>query len=153
MSKVSNVLYMIELLSNGRKYGINELSQLLEVSPRMVRVYKDEIEKAGIYIDTVKGPYGGYVLNQDVCVPKRFGLRKEILLNDKSIFNIVSKAIKSNKKCSISYYSKENEISSRVIIPYELSVLGGEWGVAAYCELRKEIRHFYLNRIKSIEIL
>ena len=59
MSKISNVLSMIEYLCTGRKYSIAELAQKLEVSPRMIRVYKDEIEKAGIYIDTIKGPYGG----------------------------------------------------------------------------------------------
>ena len=45
MSKISNVLTMIEYLSTGRKYTIKELSEKLEVSPRMIRVYKDEIEK------------------------------------------------------------------------------------------------------------
>ena len=45
MSKISNVLTMIEYLSTGKKYSINELSQLLEVTPRMIRVYKNEIEK------------------------------------------------------------------------------------------------------------
>ena len=55
MSKISNVLTMIEYLSTGKKYSINELSQLLEVTPRMIRVYKNEIEKAGIYVDTIKG--------------------------------------------------------------------------------------------------
>ena len=56
MSKISNVLTMLEYLSSGKKYSIQELSEKLEVSPRMIRVYKDEIEKAGIYIDTIKGP-------------------------------------------------------------------------------------------------
>ena len=32
-------------------------------------------------------------------------------------------------------------------------VLGGEWGVAAYCEKKQEIRHFYLNRIDAIKEL
>ena len=64
MSKISNVILMLQYLSNGRKYSIKELSEKLEVTPRMVRMYKDELEKAGIYIDTIMGPYGGYVLNQ-----------------------------------------------------------------------------------------
>ena len=37
----------------------------------MVRIYKDELEKAGIYIDTIMGPYGGYVLNQSIRIPTR----------------------------------------------------------------------------------
>ena len=71
MSKVSNVILMLEYLENGRKYSIKELSEKLEVSERMIRVYKEELEKAGIYIDTLMGPYGGYVLNQSVKIPAR----------------------------------------------------------------------------------
>ncbi|MBQ4263290.1 MAG: WYL domain-containing protein [Bacilli bacterium] len=154
MSKISNVLTMIEYLSTGRKYSIAELSEKLEVTPRMIRVYKDEIEKAGIYIDTIKGPYGGYVLNQNVSVPKRFITPNEINVKDKNLFNLINRAIKEKRKCLIEYYSKnEEKLTSRTIHPYDLILLGNEWGVAAYCELKDEIRHFYINRIKSIEIL
>lgn len=154
MSKISNVLNMIEYLSTGRKYSITELSEKLEVTPRMIRVYKDEIEKAGIYIDTIKGPYGGYVLNQNVNVPKRFIIPNEINVKDKTLFNLINKAIKEKRKCLIEYYSKnEDKISSRIIHPFDLILLGNEWGVAAYCELKDEIRHFYINRIKFIELL
>ena len=55
MSKLSNELLMIQLLSNGRKYSIKELSNILEVSERMVRCYKEEIEKSGIIIETIRG--------------------------------------------------------------------------------------------------
>lgn len=154
MSKISNVLTMIEYLSTGRKYSIAELSEKLEVTPRMIRVYKDEIEKAGIYIDTIKGPYGGYVLNQNVNVPKRFITPNEINIKNKNLFNLINRAIKEKRKCLIEYYSKnEEKITNRTIHPYDLILLGNEWGVAAYCELKEEIRHFYINRIKSIELL
>lgn len=154
MSKISNVLLMLEYLSSGKKYSIAELSQKLEVTPRMIRVYKDEIEKAGIYIDTIKGPYGGYVLNQNINVPKRFIPPNEINIKNKSFFNLINKAIKEKRKCFILYYSKNGkDVSERIIHPYDLVLLGNEWGVAAYCELKDEIRHFYINRMKSIEIL
>ena len=52
------------------------------------------------------------------------------------------------------YYSKEHDkITRRVIKPYNLMILDDEWGVAAYCESKQEIRHFYLNRITSIKEL
>ena len=105
MSKISNVLTMLEYLSSGRKYSISELSEKLEVSPRMIRVYKDEIEKAGIYIDTIKGPYGGYVLNQNINVPKRFITPNSINIENKVVYNLINKAIKEKKKCNIEYYS------------------------------------------------
>ncbi len=71
MSKLGNALTMIELLSSGKKYSIQELADILEVTPRMVRSYKDDLEKSGIYIDTIRGPYGGYVLNQSIHFPRR----------------------------------------------------------------------------------
>lgn len=82
MSKVSNVITMLELLQSGRKYSIKELADILEVSERMIRVYKDDLEKAGIYIDTIMGPYGGYVLNQSVRLPlRKFKMDDAKLLN------------------------------------------------------------------------
>lgn len=154
MSKISNVLTMIEYLSTGKKYNIQDLAEKLEVTPRMIRVYKDEIEKAGIYIDTIKGPYGGYVLNQQINMPKRFITPKEITIENKAIYNKVNKSIKEKRKCFIEYYTKDRKTTSkRTIIPYELILLGNEWGVAAYCELKNEIRHFYINRIKNIKNL
>lgn len=58
------------MLSNGRKYSIKELSNILEVSERMVRCYKEEIEKSGIIIETIRGIYGGYILKNDYLIPK-----------------------------------------------------------------------------------
>lgn len=85
MSKISNVLTLLQLLQSGRKYSINELSNKLEVSERMIRVYKEDLEKAGIYIDTIMGPYGGYVLNQSIRMPIRKFKLKDAQLLDKYI--------------------------------------------------------------------
>ena len=87
MSKISNVITMLELLQSGRKYSISELSNNLEVSERMIRVYKDELEKAGIYVDTIMGPYGGYVLNQTVRMPIRKFKMEDAKLLDRYITN------------------------------------------------------------------
>ena len=94
MSKISNVLTMIQLLQSGRKYSISELSNELEVSERMIRVYKEDLEKAGIYIDTIMGPYGGYVLNQSVRMPVRKYKMKDAKLLDRYIANEKDKDIK-----------------------------------------------------------
>lgn len=63
MSKLSNVITMLRIMQNGRKYNIKELSEKLEVSPRMIRQYKNELEEVGIYLESIRGPYGGYYLN------------------------------------------------------------------------------------------
>lgn len=89
MSKISNVILMLEYLSTRKKYSIQELSELLEVSPRMVRIYKDELEKAGIFVDTLMGMYGGYVLNQQINTP--------YLLFSNNDINIIKQCISKTK--------------------------------------------------------
>lgn len=69
MAKFSNMLVMINLLKSGRKYSVKELSDYLEVSERVVREYKQFLEESGIYLETIRGPYGGYVLNRDITLP------------------------------------------------------------------------------------
>lgn len=76
MSKVSNCLLMLTILKNGGKLSIAELSERLEVSPRMIRTYKDDLEKAGFYIETIYGKYGGYVYKESSGFEKiNFSLR------------------------------------------------------------------------------
>ena len=47
MSKVSNTLTMLRLLESGKNYSVKELAEKLEVSPRMIKSYKEELEKCG----------------------------------------------------------------------------------------------------------
>lgn len=195
MSKVSNMLTMIELLNTGRKYSIKELSQELEVSERMIRVYKEELDKCGIYVDTIKGPYGGYVLNQSVRMPLRKFNKKDFELLNKYIelesdmdlknklvilqdkirgvyigskqeenelnlkdetlkkYNILTRAIKEKRKVKIKYYSYGKGENTRIIDPANMFLFQDGWYCAAFCELRKDIRHFELRRIIEYELL
>ena len=179
MSKISNVIMMLQYLSSGRKYNIKDLSEKLEVSERMIRGYKEEREKAGIYIDTIMGPYGGYVLNQNIRIPTRkftkddyeflhnlkvkdedkekleiladkvhgvyFDSKNEnIELKDeiKKYYNILTKAIKEERKVLINYYSYTHGNQDRIIHPLDMFLYNNGWGCAAYCEKKKDLRHF-----------
>lgn len=195
MSKISNVITMIELLNTGRKYSIKELSQELEVTERMIRVYKEELDKSGIYIDTIKGPYGGYVLNQSIRMPlRKFSINdykildkyinieennklkndliilqdkikgvyigskqeeKELNLKDETLkkYNVLTRAIKEKRKVKIKYYSYGKGENIRVIYSANMFLFQDGWYCAAYCELRKDIRHFELKRIIEYELL
>ncbi len=195
MSKVSNVITMLELLQSGRKYSINELSNKLEVSKRMIRVYKEDLEKAGIYIDTIMGPYGGYVLKQNVRIPVRKFKMKDALILDKYIkeekdeeikeqlillqdkikgvyvgsmqedkelnlkdeigkkYNLLTRAIKEKRKVKILYYSYGKGENERIIDPAEMFLFQDGWYCAAFCEVKKDIRHFELKRIIKYELL
>lgn len=115
MTKLSNMLLMLQLLQNGRKYSIKELSEKIEVSERMIRKYKEELDYAGILIDTIKGPYGGYVLNKDFNVPY-LNLTKE----DQEIIERTSKLIDNeelkqalfeiNKKITLNLDNKNKNV-------------------------------------------
>ena len=199
MSKISNVFTMLELLNNGQKYSVDELSRKIEVSKRMIRLYKTELELAGIFIDTIRGPYGGYILNQNVALPHQgfskydrdilinvisylenddnFKFKKEIqtlidkvdgvykssklkpaslILEEKTksdLYNLFNKAIKNNNKVLIQFLSLSNDGSERVIHPCNVFLYNDMFYVAAYCELRNEIRHFEFERILSAKIL
>jgi predicted DNA-binding transcriptional regulator YafY len=156
----------------------------------MVRIYKDDAEKAGIYIDTIYGPYGGYVLNQSIHLPKRrfnksdyeflnslevkkedkeklkiitdkvrgvyFGSKlekTEIEKDCKNYYNIISRAIKEKRKVKIKYYSYTKGETERIIHPLDMFLYQTGWGIAAFCELRNDLRHFELKRISYIELL
>lgn len=62
MGKLSNMLYMVDLLNTGNIYTIRELSEKIGVTERMIRYYKDEICNNGIAIESFKGPNGGYFM-------------------------------------------------------------------------------------------
>ena len=63
----------------------------------------------------------------------------------------IQKSISENLKLKISYHSKrKDEITVRTISPYALYFSGAVWTTIGYCELRKEIREFRLDRINSL---
>lgn len=62
MSKISNTIKMLNYLNTGNKYNVKELSEKIGITERMVRYYKQELEEAGIPIETFMGPNGGYYI-------------------------------------------------------------------------------------------
>lgn len=182
MSKLSNELLMLKYLNNGRKYSLNELAEYLEVSKRMVRTYKEDMEKAGIFIETIKGPYGGYILRnysylpsgvfteEDVALLERTNTKKNLtniikkvksltlenktpLDTKSSTYKIISKAIKEKRKVKITYYTEGKGRKERVIHPFHIIYYGDSFGCAAYCETKQDLRHFTFNRMEKIELL
>lgn len=191
MSKIANAITMLTILSSGQKYTIEELANILEVTPRMIRFYREELEKSGIYIDTIMGPYGGYVLNQSIKLPERnfqkedYELLEEYIEKDnnpklvelknkimgvylsnedrkKALFqeqdtlekyNLLTRAIKEKRKVKILYYSFQKGDNERIIRPASMFLFQDGWYCAAYCELRRDIRHFELKRIRKLELL
>ena len=66
MSKVANMLKMIKILKDEKIHNMKDIAEKIEISPRMVKQYKNELEQAGIYIDSKRGINGGYSLNKEL---------------------------------------------------------------------------------------
>lgn len=147
MSKISNMLNMLQILKDEKIHSIQELSQKLEVSERMIRQYKLELEQAGIYINSITGKYGGYQIEKENSFFKLEDIVKE------EMYIIMKKAIKNKNKIEIQYNSINSGITKRIIHPAELFCYIDKWYVAAFCELRNEIRLFKLENILQYKVL
>lgn len=148
MAKLSNLIMMINLLKNGRKYSIKELSEKLEVSERTIREYKLFLEEAGIYIETLRGPYGGYVLKRDVNLPKidfnqnDIELLKIVIQNIKDV-NLIEKVHNLSNKINNCIIEENNKNVKLIADENELKV---------YNTISKALKHNYKLKIKYYNI-
>lgn len=144
MAKFSNLLAMLELLNTGKKYSIKELSSYLEVSERVIREYKLFLEEAGIYVDTIRGPYGGYILRKTINVPALLFNDKDVEILKEVIENIHNSKLKSDlknikNKMNNNFLYDENRNTQFINNGDELKV---------YNTLNKAIKYNYKVKIK-----
>lgn len=147
MSKVANMLNMLHILKDKDIHSISSLAKKLEVSERMIRQYKSELEQAGIYLKSYTGKYGGYKIDDN---NNFFKIENEV---KEKIYIIMKKAITNKNKVKIKYKSINSGVTQRIIHPAELFIYIDKWYIAAFCELRNEIRLFKLDDITQYEVL
>ncbi len=76
-------------------------------------------------------------------------IKPKVDIRDK--FVKILKAIRDKKSIIIEYHSfSSDQVAERRVDPYHLYNFEGVWYFCGYCHLRKEIRDFALDRIKSI---
>lgn len=157
MSKLTNTLLMLQLLQNGRKYSIKELAQKIEVSERMIRKYKEELEYSGIYIDTIKGPYGGYVLNKDVNIPF-LNLNSndiDIITKASNLINnsyIKQELLNINSKIALNLNNKESNKKLIIADNLELNIFN-KVNNAYKNNLKLKIKYYNLKHGESTRII
>ena len=100
--------------------------------------------KLMILQDKIKGVYIGSIQENE-----ELNLKDEILTK----YNILTRAIKERRKVKILYYSYGKGENERIIDPAEMFLFQEGWYVAAFCERKKDIRHFELKRIIKYELL
>ena len=171
MSKISKNIKMLDILSSGKIYSCKKLAEMLEVSTRTVRQYKDELEKEGLYIENIMGKNGGYRLCSKVEIPSILFNKNDIDIIDtiidklsdddknklenikeKNKIEIIQDAINNKKKITIEYYSKGTK-KSRDILPIQIYVYENMIMVVVhYSDDPNDIRHLNLKRIEKIII-
>ncbi len=144
MAKFSNLLVMLGLLNTGRKYSVKELSLYLEVSERVVREYKMFLEEAGIYVDTIRGPYGGYILRKSVNNPTQLFNENDISIIKQGIKNINNKSLQEKLK------NIEDKISNNLldIENNNTKYIDSDKELKVYNALSKAIKYNYKVKIK-----
>lgn len=60
------MLKMIKILKDEKIHNMKDIAEKIEISPRMVKQYKNELEQAGIYIESKRGINVGYSLNKEL---------------------------------------------------------------------------------------
>ncbi|MFA5524654.1 MAG: WYL domain-containing transcriptional regulator [Tissierellales bacterium] len=110
MSRISNALNMYFLLQVRDMMKIDEIACELEVSSRMIKKYKKDLEMAGIYIGSKLGRYGGYYLEN-----KRYLDGLSFTKDELSALKMANETIKSGRY----HYSPKFEILVSKILNYE----------------------------------
>ena len=157
MGKISNILYMIDLLNTGNIYTLKDLSEKIGVTERMIRYYKNEICSNGVAIESFKGPNGGYFMMDKIknyiSINKYdIQLLDNIKINSPGeIEKLIEEAIDKNEKIEIIYSNVDGGQCKRIIHPLNLFKYGENNYVTAFCELRNDIRHFEIKRIIDIK--
>src|SRR5213078_381535 len=81
-----------------------------------------------------------------------FRTRAEPLL-DLRVFNTLAKATTGHKQLELIYRKPgQPQTERRVVDPYHLANINGEWFLFAFDHLRKDIRTFVPSRIKSVRM-
>ena len=147
MSKIANMLNLLQILKDKRIHSLSSLADELEVLERMIRQYKLELEQAGIYLKSFTGKYGGYQIDENNNFLKIENEVKE------KMYVVMKNAIANKNKVRIKFNSINSGITERIIHPAELFAYIDKWYIAAFCELRNEIRLFKLDDIIEYEVL
>jgi len=70
------------------------------------------------------------------------------------LFAALNISIKEHRRLRINYYSASKDtLRDRVVDPYHLHNIRGDWYLIAYCHGRKDVRDFLLSRIREWDIL
>ena len=74
-------------------------------------------------------------------------------LFDEDAFVLIRKAIRTERKVSVTYRDERGAESARIIWPFALGFFERVQVVAAWCELRQDFRHFRADRLLTVTLM
>jgi predicted DNA-binding transcriptional regulator YafY len=70
---------------------------------------------------------------------------------DPHTFHELGRAIQHGEQLELLYWTAStNQTCSRIVDPYHMTGIDGQWYLVAYCHLREEIRMFAPSRVRSV---
>jgi len=98
----------------------------------------------------------GFNLREDEIIGERITVKVDMYANYAGktfTFSTLEKAVRKNLRVVIRYYSlSSGEERVRTIEPYALFFRRHAWYIIGFCNLRKEVRTFRVERIRSLKL-
>ena len=137
--------FMIDKIKNYtsiNKYDIQLLDNVEHFLSDNNFKYIDKYEE---FLDKVKKMYSIYEEKSKYIV------NVDVITSSEMIEKIIKSAISKNEKIEIVYNDVDGSQHRRIIHPLYLFKYKENYYVTAFCELRKDIRHFEIKRIVNIK--
>jgi predicted DNA-binding transcriptional regulator YafY len=72
-------------------------------------------------------------------------------LGEAARFRMLARAVREGRQLELTYWAASRDATSRrVVDPYHLVSVEGDWYLVAYCHLREEVRMFAPGRIRAV---
>jgi len=133
MEEALALIYGIKLLEQ-QKGIIKAPGQVKEkLLALLPKAFSNEIERIGQRVEIEVAPAADYS-------------------GKESIFRTINEAIKNHTVLQMKYYSfSRDEVTDRLVEPYQLVFKDGFWYLVAFCHRNQETRLFRIDRIRGLE--
>lgn len=172
MAKADNQLALLWLLHCRRRMTAQQLAAALGVSVRSVYRYIDSLLAGGVPVIAQAGPNGGYSLmrgfqmaplavaaltpDQTKRLKPAATVRVEVWPPRggpvHSWLEPLEQAVAEGITLQLTYQKHESQVPEvRVVDPYGLAAVRGQWYLAGFCHARQALRNFRIDRILDLK--
>ncbi|HIT10141.1 MAG TPA: WYL domain-containing protein [Candidatus Onthousia faecigallinarum] len=133
--------YILNLQNQYNHFNKYDLQLLDNINTILEKIEYQDIEKYKKIISKIK-------FASDIEEEKSKYFLENRTDNSSELYHILNEAILNNTPIKILYRNLNQEWQERVIHPLQIFNYDNKFYVTAFCELRDDIRHFEISRIK-----